>query len=209
MWGWGAMNTGAITEAVKTRYPMNQFFSLWWGAHNPDLKLVGADGKGYRALSWNFADSDAPVMQEIKKHVVDAGKSQIDQASGEFDSMAYQRGVMMSVILAEAVRAAQDHAGTPNIDREQLRWGLENIDLNEARIKELGVEGMMAPFKTTCANHTGHAGAWMVEWDGEKFVKVSDLLTADRSVIDPLVETEAKAYAEANAPWPTNDECQM
>jgi branched-chain amino acid transport system substrate-binding protein len=49
----------------------------------------------------------------------------------------------------------------------------------------------------------------MVEWDGEKFVKVSDLLTADRSVIDPLVETEAKAYAEANAPWPTNDECQM
>ena len=25
MWGWGAMNAGAINEAVKTRYPMDQF----------------------------------------------------------------------------------------------------------------------------------------------------------------------------------------
>ena len=209
MWGWGAMNAGAITEAVKTRYPMDQFVSVWWGAHNPDLKLVGADGKGYRALSWNFTDSDAPAMQDIKQYVVDAGKSKIDQASGEFDSMAYQRGVLMSVILAEAVRVAQDHAGTPNINQEQLRWGLENLDMNDARLKELGVEGMMGPLKTTCANHTGNAGAWMVEWDGETFVKVSELLSADRALIDPLVESEAKKYAEANAPWPMNEECQM
>ncbi len=209
MWGWGAMNAGAITEAVKTRYPMNQFVSVWWGAHNPDLKLVGADGKGYRALSWNFVNSESAAMQDIKKHVVDAGKSKIDQAGGEFDSMAYQRGVLMSVILAEAVRVAQDHAGTPNINQEQLRWGLENLNMDEARLKELGVEGMMGPLKTTCANHTGNAGAWMVEWDGEKFVKVSDLLSADRALIDPMVEAEAKKYAEANAPWATNDECKL
>src|SRR5690606_33946139 len=29
MWGWGAMNGGAITEAEKSRYPMNQFVSIW------------------------------------------------------------------------------------------------------------------------------------------------------------------------------------
>jgi branched-chain amino acid transport system substrate-binding protein len=81
--------------------------------------------------------------------------------------------------------------------------------MNEARLKELGVEGMMGPLKTTCANHTGNAGAWMVEWDGETFVKVSELLSADRALIDPLVESEAKKYAEANAPWPMNEECQM
>lgn len=209
MWGWGAMNAGAITEAVKTRYPMDQFVSVWWGAHEPDLKLVGEDGVGYRALSWNFPDSDSQVMQDIKQYVVDAGKSQINQESGEFDSMAYQRGVLMSVMLAEAVRVAQDHADTNMIDREQLRWGLENLNLDEARLAELGVEGMMGPLQTTCANHTGHSGGWMVEWDGSKFVKVSELLSADRALIDPLVEEEAKKYAEANAPWPTNEECGM
>ena len=49
----------------------------------------------------------------------------------------------------------------------------------------------------------------MLEWDGAKFVKVSDLLQADQSVIEPLVEAEAKKYAEANAPWPVNEDCKM
>jgi branched-chain amino acid transport system substrate-binding protein len=207
MWGWGAMNAGAITEAVKTRYPMDQFVSVWWGAHEPDLNLVGEQGKGFRALSWNFVDSESPLMQDVKTHVVDAGKSQLNQSAGEFDSTAYQRGILMSVILAEAVRAAQEEAGTPMIDREQLRRGLENVNLDEARLEELGVGEMMAPFAMSCSNHTGHAAAWMVEWDGSKFVKVSDLIEADRSVIDPLVEQASAAYAAANQPWDMNEDC--
>jgi branched-chain amino acid transport system substrate-binding protein len=208
MWGWGAMNAGAITEAAKTRYPMNQFISVWWGAHEPDLRLVGDQSKGYRALSWNFVNSDSKVMQDIKKYVVDAGKSQINKENGEFDTMAYQRGVMMSVILAEAVKAAQEHAGTKMIDRAQLRWGLENVKLDDVRLKELGAEGMMGPVQTSCSNHTGNGGAWMIEWDGSKFVKTSDLLSADRAEIDPLVAAKAKEYAEANAPWTMNDDCK-
>lgn len=207
MWGWGAMNAGAITEAAKTRYPMNQFVSVWWGAHEPDLKLVGEQGKGYRALTWNVANADSTVMQDIKKHVVDAGKSQVNKDSGEFEGHAYHRGVMMSVILAEAVKAAQAHAGTNKLTREQLRWGLENVNLDEAKLKELGLEGMIGPFKTSCQNHTGNAGAWMIEWDGTKFVKVSDMLTADRAEIDPLVKEEAAKYAAANQPW-TTQTCQ-
>jgi len=207
MWGWGAMNAGAITEAVKTRYPMDQFVSVWWGAHEADLNLVGEAGKGFRALSWNFADSNSKLMQDVKKHAVDAGKSQLNQGAGEFDYTAYQRGILMSVILAEGVKVAQEHAGTPMITREQLRWGLENIKLDEARLEELGATGMMAPFSMSCSNHTGHASAWMVEWDGAKFNKVSDLVEADRSVIDPLVEKAAADYASANQPWQMNDDC--
>ena len=58
MWGWGAMNAGAITEAVKTRYPMNQFVGIWWSGHDGDLKLVGEKGKGYRALSWSLSNNE-------------------------------------------------------------------------------------------------------------------------------------------------------
>ncbi len=49
----------------------------------------------------------------------------------------------------------------------------------------------------------------MLEWDGTKFVKSSDLLQANQTEIAPLVEAEAKKYADANAPWPMNDECKM
>jgi hypothetical protein len=51
---------------------------------------------------------------------------------------------------------------------------------------------MIPPFSTSCANHTGHAGGWMLEWDGAKFVKASDLLQADRAAIDPLVAAEGE-----------------
>lgn len=209
MWGWGAMNAGAITEAVKTKYPMNQFIGIWWSGHDGDLKLVGDAGKGYRSISWSLPNSEAPAMKDIKKYVVDAGKSLANTGEGEFDSVFYQRGVLISMMLAEGVKAAQAHFNAKVINAEQLRWGLENLKLDEAKLKELGLEGMIPPFSTSCADHTGHAGAWMTEWDGKKFVKVSELLEADRAAIDPIVAAKAKEYADANQPWPISEDCKM
>ena len=79
--------------------------------------------------------------------------------------------------------------------------------MTEARIQELGLDGMVPPFSTSCANHTGHSGGWMLEWDGEKFVKVSDLLTANVDGYRALAEEKAAEYADANAPWPVNESC--
>ena len=107
-----------------------------------------------------------------------------------------------------AIRAAQAEFGTAEIDATQLRWGLEHINLTAERLEELGATGMVAPFSTSCANHTGHAGGWMLQWDGEKFVQASDHLTPDLSVINPLIESAAAEYAAANAPWPVNEACE-
>lgn len=208
MWGWGAMNAGAITEAVKTQYPMNQFVGIWWASLDSDLKLVGDQGKGYRAISWSLPNSESKVMQDIKTHVVDKGNSMINQAEGEFDWVFYQRGVLISMMLVEGIRAAQDHFDTKVVNAEQLRWGLENLNIDEAKLEELGMTGMIPTFQTSCSNHTGHSGAWMLEWDGAKFAQASDLLQADSAVIDELVAASAAEYASANQPWPMNEECQ-
>jgi branched-chain amino acid transport system substrate-binding protein len=201
------MNAGALTEAAKTRFPMEKFVGIWWSGHDGDMKSVGQAGKGYRAISWSNPVPDSPLMQEIKSRVIDAGKSQLN--AGEENWVFYQRGLMISLMLVEGIKAAQANFDTPKINAEQLRWGLENLDISEEKLTELGAAGMLVPFKTTCANHTGHGGGWMLEWDGEKFVKVSDLLTPDTATIEPLEKAEAAKYAAANAPWPTNDECKM
>ncbi|WP_159588501.1 ABC transporter substrate-binding protein [Chelativorans xinjiangense] len=208
MWGWGAMNAGAVTEAAKTRYPMDQFIGIWWSGHDGDLKLIGEEGKGYRSISWSVPVPDSQLVQDIRQYVVEPGKSLIENES-ELDSVFYQRGLMISAMLVEAIRAAQEEFDTQAPDAEQVRWGLENLNMDEARLEELGATGMLVPFKTSCADHTGHGGAWMLEWDGEKFVKVSDLITPDREAIEPLEKQEAEAYAAANAPWPVNEECEM
>lgn len=207
MWGWGAMNAGAVTEAVKTKFPMDKFVGIWWSGHDGDMKSVGEAGKGYRSLSWSVPDSSSKAMQDIKKYVLDAKKAEIGE--GEFDWVFYQRGVLISMFAVEGIKAAQANFNTKVVTPDQLRWGLENLKIDDAKLAELGMTGMVGPFSTSCGNHAGHAGAWMLEWDGAKFVKVSDLLSADQNEIAPLVEAEAKKYAEANAPWPVNEECKM
>ncbi|MEM0947865.1 MAG: ABC transporter substrate-binding protein [Pseudomonadota bacterium] len=204
MWGWGAMNAGAITEAVKTRYPMDQFVGVWWSGHSDDLQLVGEDGAGYRAISWSLPNADAPVMTAIKEHVGD--KSLAD--AEEMGEVFYGRGVIISAILAEGIRVAQEMHGTGEISAAQLRDGLANLNFTAERIEELGLGGMMAPFATSCADHTGHSGGWMIEWNGSEFVQASDLLSADRGAIEPLEAEKAAEYASANAPWPVNEACE-
>jgi len=200
MWGWGAMNAGAITEAVKTRFPMEKFVGVWWSGHDGDLLPLGDKAKGYRSISFNVP-GDYPVLGEIRKHVVDKGLSQLGNAD-EMKHVFYQRGILISMILVEAIRTAQKKFGTKAVDATQVRWGLENLDITADRLKELGMAGMSVPVKTSCKDHTGHTGAWMLRWDGKKFVRASDLLKPDRAVIEPLEKAAAADYAKNNAPWP-------
>ena len=204
MWGWGAMNAGAITEAVKTRYPMDQFIGVWWSGHSDDLQLVGEDGAGYRAISWSLPNADAPVMQAIKEHVGDKSLADAEEQGEVF----YGRGVVISAILAEGIRNAQAMTGNAEVTPSDLRDGLASLNFTQERIDELGLTGMMAPFATSCADHTGHSGGWMIRWDGSQFVQDSDLLSANRAAIEPLEAEKAAEYAASNAPWPMNEACE-
>lgn len=205
MWGWGAMNAGAITEAVKTKFPMENMIGVWWSGHDADLAIAGDAAKGYKSISWSFPNPDAPVMAAIKEHVVDKGLTKSNET--EMQGVFYSRGIIISAILTEGITAAQKHFGTAEINASQLRWGLENINMTEERIAELGLDGMVPPFSTSCSDHTGHSGGWMLEWDGSRFNKVSDLLTPNVEGYMALAKEKAAEYAAANAPWPVNEEC--
>ncbi|WP_121067307.1 ABC transporter substrate-binding protein [Chachezhania antarctica] len=205
MWGWGAMNAGAITEAVKTKFPMDKFVGVWWSSHDADLRIVGEKGKGYKAISFSRPVLDAPVLSDLEDYVYSKGDSLASEE--ERQGVFYNRGLVISMILTEAIATAQKHFDKAVIGPEDLRWGLENLNITDERLEELGMSGMVAPFSTSCGDHTGHSGGWILEWDGEKFVQASDHLTPDSEVIRPMEIAGAKAYAEENAPWPVNESC--
>ncbi|GAA2829863.1 amino acid/amide ABC transporter substrate-binding protein (HAAT family) [Aminobacter aminovorans] len=206
LWGWGAMNAGALAEAEKSGFAMDRLVGIWWSANDDDLKLAGEAAKGYRALSWNLPVPDAEAIKDIRKYVIDAGKSQTPVEA--LDKHYYQRGVLVSMLSAEAIKAAQEHFDKRLISSEQMRWGLENLKIDDARLAALGMTGMVGPFATSCASHSGNGSAWLVQWDGSRFVKASQALTADREMIAPLVDQEAGKFATAHAPWPLNDACK-
>jgi branched-chain amino acid transport system substrate-binding protein len=77
-----------------------------------------------------------------------------------------------------------------------VRWGLENLNLTQERLNEIGFGELMRPVKTSCSNHTGDDWARIVTWDGAKFQLSSDWYRSDKAVIDPLVKEAAAKYAK-------------
>jgi branched-chain amino acid transport system substrate-binding protein len=136
--------------------------------------------------------------------VVDAGKSQA--AAGEFGGTLYGHGVYNSMLIAEAIATAQKLTGKKVVTGEDVRRGLENINLDDARLKAIGLSGFAAPFKLTCADHNSHGATFIQSWDGAKWTRISDPITPATDKVQPLLDEAAKAYAEKNAGWPARSE---
>lgn len=204
MWGWGAMSPTAVKEATKIRYPMDKFYGIWWSGGNDDAAAGGEAAKGYRTLNFHGVGSDFGVIQDIKKYVVDAGKSEVDPA--KFADNLYNRGVYNSMLIAEGIRRAQELTGKTVIDATDMRNGLENLDITEARLKEMGMEGFALPMKLSCDDHSGHHKVYVVEWDGKDWQKAGDWFSPDVDVVKPLLKKAAEDYAASNAPWPERTE---
>ena len=204
MWGWGAMSPTAVKEATKIRYPMDKFYGIWWSGGNDDAAAGGEAAKGYRTLNFHGVGSDYGVIQDIKKYVVDAGKSEVDPA--KFADNLYNRGVYNSMLIAEGIRRAQELSGKTVIDATDMRNGLENLDITEARLKEMGMEGFALPMKLSCEDHSGHHKVYVVEWDGKDWQKSGDWFSPDVEMVKPLLKKAAEDYAASNAPWPERTE---
>ncbi|MEJ8573863.1 ABC transporter substrate-binding protein [Microbaculum marinum] len=204
MWGWGAMNPTAVKEAVKIRFPMDKFIGIWWSGGDDDARAGGAGAKGYKTLNLQGVGADYPALQDIKTHVIDAGMGQTPES--QLGENLYNRGVYNSVIMAEAIRKAQELTGKKVIDAADMRAGLEALEISEERWNEIGLGNFAPPVTISCDNHSGQSRVYMAQWDGEKWTQESDWFEPMTDVVSPLLEAAAKEYVEKNAPWPERTE---
>ncbi|MDH7796908.1 ABC transporter substrate-binding protein [Beijerinckia sp. 28-YEA-48] len=203
--GFGAMNPTTVKEAIRNNYPVGKMVGVWWAGGDDDARGGGAEAKGYKALSFNQTGIDYPIMQDIIKHVFDKKLSKVENRNRIGEAL-YNRGVYNSVLIAEAIRTAQQITGKKVVDGTDVRRGLESLNITEARLKELGMEGFAAPVRVTCADHNGHNKAFVAEWDGAKYVKASDWISPIKDKVRPLIESAAKEYASSNTGWPKRAE---
>ena len=200
-WSFGAMTPTAVKEAAKIRFPMDKFIGNWWSGAHADLEPVGAPGKGYLAANFSGIGTDFPALQDVLKYVVDAGKSQA--AKEDVGKVNYNRGLFNAVIMAEAIRAAQEKTGKAGISGADMRVGLESFVLDEARLKEIGLEGFTAPIVASCADHEGAGAIFLQQWNGSDWERVSDLIPPMTDVVRPLLEAAAESYVKEQADWQT------
>lgn len=194
LWGWGVMNSTALKEAVATGYPREKMYGVWWAGAEPDVKDVGANAKGYNALALNTSGTEPKVIQEILKQVHDKGQG--TGPKDEVGSVLYTRGVIIQMLGIEAVKRAQERFGKGKVmTGEQVRWGMENLALDQKKLDALGFSGVLRPLSTSCQDHMGSTWARVHTWDGAKWGGMSDWYQADEQIIKPMVKASAEKYA--------------
>jgi branched-chain amino acid transport system substrate-binding protein len=209
LWGWGVMNSAALKEAVATGYPREKMYGVWWSGAEPDVKDVGMGAKGYSALAMQHgAEPNSKVVKDVLALV--HGKGQGTGPKDEVGQVLYMRGLIASMLGVEGVKRAQERFGKGKVmTGEQVRWGLENLNLTQAKLDALGFAGVMRPVSTSCADHMGSSWARIQTWDGSKWTFSSGWYEADDAIIKPLVKASADKYAtEKKLPRRTPEDCQ-
>ena len=136
LWGWGAMNGAALKHAAAVGYPRDKMIGVWWSGSEADVRPAGDDAKGYKSLMLQHGSGKFPVHASIQRHVYAKGKGLAK--SEEIGEVLYNRGLIGAMLGVEGIRKAQQKFGRGPLTGEQIRWGLENLDLDNARLKELG-----------------------------------------------------------------------
>src|SRR5215471_17946253 len=159
----------------------------------PDVRPAEAGAKGYNAAALQHTSGRFKVHEDLKKYLYDKGLGAAKwEETGE---ILYLRGLINAMLGVEAIRTAQERFGKKPLTGEQVRWGLENLDITADRIKQLGFEGELRPVKVSCADHEGARVGRIQTWDGKDWKITSDWYTSDDSVIAPMVKEAAAKYA--------------
>ena len=193
LWGWGVMNSTSIKEAVATGYPREKMYGVWWSGAEPDVIPAGEEAKGYTALVFLAGNGRGAVHKDVLKFVHDKGQG--TGKAEEVGDVLYNRGLTAAMMTVEAVKRAHVRHGKRPLKGEEVRWGLENLAINDAAIKKLGFSGFMIPVSTSCADHEGGHSAIFHTWDGKRWVAGKDNYDADMAIIKPMIKASAQKYA--------------
>ncbi|HWW69138.1 MAG TPA: ABC transporter substrate-binding protein [Duganella sp.] len=195
LWGWGSMNAVAIKTAQRNGFPREKMLGVWWAGSEEDTVPAGDAAKNYSAMTFNTPGS-YPVMDEIGKKLYEAGKGNLADRN-RIGSVYHMRGVSAAILWVEAMRTAQEKFGKGKaVTGEQMRWGLEHLNVDEARQKAIGALGMLPVVKTSCDDHEGSGAVKVQQWDGKKWNAITpNWVVGDKALTRKLLDESSAAYA--------------
>ncbi len=187
--GWGVMNQVAVKEAAAIGFKMDHFIGNWWSSNDADVIPAGDGAKGFKGATFAAPGTHFKVHQDLFRYLYDQGKGVGKrEAVGE---TLYSRGLLFAMFSVEAIRTAMGRYGNKPMTGEQVRWGLEHLNVTDKRLDELGMKGFTYPVKISCEDHEGGGPVLIQQWDGKKWSVVSDWIPTMRDVVRPKLEAAA------------------
>ena len=192
---WGVMTPVGIKTAKRFGIAIDKMIGDVWAGSETDLIPAGNAAVGYCALAPYPGGTDFEIHKRLKKHILDTGKSDLRDLSA-FGTVYYNIGMVNAALAVEGMRSAMTRFGNRPINGEEMRWGLENMTIDQQRLEELGMVGLLQELKVTRSDHEGGGAARIQCWDGEKFNLATDWIKGDQDLIDPLIAKVSAKFAE-------------
>ncbi|MBK8741546.1 MAG: ABC transporter substrate-binding protein [Betaproteobacteria bacterium] len=195
LWGWGVMNPTSLKAAARVGYPREKILGVWWAGSEEDVIPAGDAAKGYTSMTFN-TPGNYPVLDQIRQKVYAANKGNLEDMS-RVGSVYHMRGVTAAILWVEAIRKAQEKYGKGKLmTAAQIRWGFENLNVDEARQKALGAFGMFPTVKTSCQDHEGSGAVKVQLWDGKAWKAVTpNWVVGDKAMTRAMLEKSSAEYA--------------
>jgi branched-chain amino acid transport system substrate-binding protein len=190
----GVMTTTALKEAAQVGFPRDKIVGVWWACSEQDMILAGEAAIGYICATFHATGTHFPLIQDVLKYVYARGKGPGPES--DVGTAYWVRGMLSGFFATEAIRRAMREFGNQPLTGAQVQWGLDHLDITAAYIKELGAEGLLAPLTLSCRDHEGGGGVRFQQWDGTKWMVISDWIPTDQALVRPLVEVSAAKYAQ-------------
>ena len=189
--GWGVMNQVAVKEAAAHGMKMDHVIGNWWTGTETDVVPAGDAAKGYKSMTFHAPGGNFKLHGDILKHVYDKGKGAYGTDRAKVGEVLYNRTLINAMLNVEAMRTAMKKHGNKPLTGEQVRWGMENLEITDKRLEEMGMKGLMRPLKVSCENHEGNGLALVQQWDGKQWKIVSDWIEPMREIVRPKLEAAA------------------
>lgn len=201
-WGAGSgMNATGMTEAARVGFPRDRMMYVTFGGAEEDMVPAGDAAVGTYVVANVVPGKDFPLVQQIEEVVYGAGEGNLANPE-RVGTVYWNRGVAAAVMWIEALKNAQAIHGKEGqaVTGPEFRDGYEALDMTAEKLEELGMAGMIAPFKLSCEKHDGSGRFKIMQWNGEAFDIISDDFVAapDESFIRGLVEASAEKFAADN-----------
>jgi branched-chain amino acid transport system substrate-binding protein len=190
----GIMTPTALKEAAQVGIPRDKMVGASSTCAEQDMLPAGEAARGYICAIWWGTGTNFPLIQDVLKYVYAQGKGA--GPAEDVGTVRWIRGMLHGLFTAEALRTAMRQFGNQPLTGAQVQWGLDHLSLTTARLKELGVEGLLPPLTLSCRDHEGGGGVKFQQWDGTQWTVLTDWIAPDQALVRPLVEASAAKYAQ-------------
>ncbi|WP_418319143.1 ABC transporter substrate-binding protein [Piscinibacter sakaiensis] len=195
----GPATSAALRAAARVGFPADRIIGSAAAGDDEDIIAAGAAAIGYIAASPVPSGGNFLLLRDIRRHLPDAAAN----APNRRDA-GYLRGIAQALLVGEAIRLAQRRYGARPIDSEQLRWGLERLQLDDERLSRLGALEMLPPSATSCSDHDAGDAVKFQQWLGGRWNVVSDWVGGDTAAVEAVIDTLARRRTRDGEPTAGN-----